>query len=477
MIAIDVAGPHTRTQSDPSHVIHIHHLNSHTHVYVLLKSSMVPLSRLLLRYTPTLVMGTAKSQFTYFHDGLTPLTASVLSTLSSNNIQLHHDWVSVVGAVVGRDDAAIRAGMHSVLSAAGSHDAFLRRLQLEDMPVQTAMLLLRQCMVPAMNHFLRCIAPGCIEDEARHFDQRVVEAAMHKLDLDDGERSERTTTLLQRKLRDGGWGLIPAARTSPAAFLGSLAICHAEPAFAPYCDATAVPYSSSLHGWIEDSMQRVRKAASGGDYQADIEPLLPATAGDFFRFYSTADPSVTTKLQRSLNAKATSSSMQAAVESLKQQSSRGERRQWAHHKAITAKGAWGWKAVRPEGPHLRLSDVEYAMAARLNLDLQPFSTRAMTTLPEHCPLCTHRHTRAPISFRDDPWHSLTCTNLIKGELSRRHDAVVDAIGRVAWMVGAQVKREVEGLDADSRKRPDLEVVFPGRRLLTDVVVVALADCE
>jgi hypothetical protein len=42
-------------------------------------------------------------------------------------------------------------------------------------------------------------------------------------------------------------------------------------------------------------------------------------------------------------------------------------------------------------------------------------------------------------------YKLTCTNLIKGELSRRHDAVVNAIGRVAWMVGGQVKREVEGL--------------------------------
>ena len=30
MIAIDETGPRTRTQSDPSHVIHIHHLNSHT---------------------------------------------------------------------------------------------------------------------------------------------------------------------------------------------------------------------------------------------------------------------------------------------------------------------------------------------------------------------------------------------------------------------------------------------------------------
>ena len=79
----------------------------------------------------------------YFHDSLTPLTSAVLSALSTNDIQLHHDWMGVVGAVVGRDDAAIRAGVHNVLSAAGGHDAFLRRLQLDEMPIQTAMLLLR----------------------------------------------------------------------------------------------------------------------------------------------------------------------------------------------------------------------------------------------------------------------------------------------------------------------------------------------
>ena len=93
----------------------------------------------------SLQLNTAKSHFTYFHDRLTPLTAATLTTLSANNIQLHHDWVGVVGAVVGRDDAAIRAGVRNILSAAGSHDAFLRRLQLGEMPIQTAMLLLRMC--------------------------------------------------------------------------------------------------------------------------------------------------------------------------------------------------------------------------------------------------------------------------------------------------------------------------------------------
>ena len=91
----------------------------------------------------SLQLNTAKSHFAYFHDSLTPLTSAVLSTLSANDIQLHHDWVGVVGAVVGRDDTTIRAGVHSVLSAAGGHDAFHRRLQLDEMPIQTAMLLLR----------------------------------------------------------------------------------------------------------------------------------------------------------------------------------------------------------------------------------------------------------------------------------------------------------------------------------------------
>ena len=148
----------------------------------------------------------------------------------------------------------------------------------------------------------------------------------------------------------------------------------------------------------------------------------------------------------------------------------GDKRQWAHHKAITAKGAWGWKVVKPECPQQRLADVEYAVAARMSLALDPFPARTMAQLPERCPLCTNRRTGEPMSLKDDPWHALTCTNHSKGELSRRHDTVVDAIGRVAWMVGAQVRKEVQELDRESRLRPDLEIVFPGRRLLSDVVV-------
>ena len=383
----------------------------------------------------SLQLNTAKSHFTYFHALLTPLTATTLTTLSANNIQLHHNWVGVVGAVVGRDDAAVRTGMRDTLAAAGNYDALFRRVQLDDMPLQTAVLLLRHCMMPCMNYYLRCTAPSCIEDEARQFDERVMEATMNKLGLDEGERHERTITLLQRKLRDGGWGLTAAVRTSPAAYLGSLAACHTEPAFAPYRDTTPLPSSSLLHGWVEDGLKRVQHAAPGGAYQTTIEPLLPLTASSFFTHYSTTDPSVTATLQRSLNAKANQHNVEAAVQQMKERSRRGEKREWAHHKAVTAQGAWGWRVVRPEEPRVRLSDVEFAIAARLSLNLKPFPACAMATLPEHCPLCRNNRT---VSLTDDPWHWLTCGKLVSGETRRRHDAVVGAISRMAEQVGAQV---------------------------------------
>ena len=72
--------------------------------------------------------------------------------------------------------------------------------------------------------------------------------------------------------------------------------------------------------------------------------------------------------------------------------------------------------------------------------------------------------------RHDPWHRLVCYGPSTGELRRRHIAVANAIARVAWQVGAQVKREVNGLKPGSKLRPDVQLASPGRLLLTDVVV-------
>ena len=52
------------------------------------------------------------------------------------------------------------------LAADSGSDAFFRRLQLEELPVQSAMLLLRQCATPRMNYALRCTPPECIAEQA-----------------------------------------------------------------------------------------------------------------------------------------------------------------------------------------------------------------------------------------------------------------------------------------------------------------------
>ena len=58
-------------------------------------------------------------------------------------------------------------------------------------------------------------------------------------------------------------------------------------------------------------------------------------------------------------------------------------------------------------------DVEFAVAARLSIDLRPFPTRAIVVLPENCPLCCHGMTGEPVSLRSDPWHWLVCTYIKK----------------------------------------------------------------
>jgi hypothetical protein len=53
---------------------------------------------------------TAKSHFAYFHDESAPLTRSARRQLADFDIKLHEDWLEVMGAIVGRDEQAIRAG-------------------------------------------------------------------------------------------------------------------------------------------------------------------------------------------------------------------------------------------------------------------------------------------------------------------------------------------------------------------------------
>jgi hypothetical protein len=72
---------------------------------------------------------TAKSCLAYFHDDTAPLLASLLRVLAEQDIAVQHDWIEVMGAVVGRDSEAVKQGLDCLAAKDNGSEAFFRRLQ------------------------------------------------------------------------------------------------------------------------------------------------------------------------------------------------------------------------------------------------------------------------------------------------------------------------------------------------------------
>jgi hypothetical protein len=223
-----------------------------------------------------------------------------------------------------------------------------------------------------------------------------------------------------------------------------------------------LPADSLLHGWLADGMARLRDAALGPELEST---LLPASASSFFAFYATAPSALTASLQSSISALANSRNREACLTAAKQLRPQDGGSALAHFTACSAPHASAWKRAAPAQPLTTLLDRQYRIAARLNLGLPPLSSNSQ--LPADCPLCS----AAENAVANDPWHWLVCPTQNKREMSTRHNAVVNALYRAVLLTGGQAQREVTGLQTDSRLRPDLQLVYPGRHVLTDVAVV------
>jgi hypothetical protein len=329
-----------------------------------------------------------------------------------------------------------------------------------ELPVQSAMLLLRQCAVPKMGYLLRCTPPPCIRQQAEAFDHQVLEAgAMNKLRLDEQERTDKTRRLLRAQLRHGGFGLTSAIQTSPRAYLGSLAAVREAPSLAPYCNPSySLPISSQLHGWIEGCMKTITATTP------ESTSSLPSSPSAFFHHYSTSSISLANTLQSTLSAQANSHQFQATLNAAKEARRQGDGKELAHLTTITAPRAAVWKTVVPSEGMLRLSDSHYKLAARLNLGLQPQAKEAVDR-PDSCPLCEKEG-----AFALDKWHLLSCVQGGQKALNLRHGEVMEALNCTVLQLGAQSEKEPRGLHSTDNRRPDLQLFFPNQHIITDVVV-------
>ena len=337
----------------------------------------------LLLPSVSLTCNTAKSNFVYFHDSVAPLMRRVKDTLAENNITVHREWIDLVGAVVGRDAAAIKAGHAAQLAADRGNDAFFRRLELEEMPVQSALQLLRQCATPRMNFTMRCTPPECIADQAARFDEQVMHAAATcKLKLRKHEQDERVQRILRSKLRHGGFGLTSALQTSPAAYLGSLAAVRDARVLAVYSSKKhPLPASTQLHDWIQNAID------THVQLSPDSATALPAAASAFFHHFTTTSSSVSSSLQSTLSEQATSHIYEASLTAAKQARRDGNGMEQALLMSISAPRAWTWKTALPTQKSLVLSNSAYRLAARLNLGLKPEASGPLSVVSRLCSKC------------------------------------------------------------------------------------------
>ena len=402
----------------------------------------------------SLQVNTAKSHFAYFHGEEEPLLRSVKETLADANIRTHDRWIETVGAIVGKDEDAIREGLNQMLNDDAGQEAFFYRLQLQGLSAQSAMLILRQCAVPQLNYLLRCTPPRCIREHAARFDERVLDAAYEKLAIPEEHTTETSNRILRAPLRHGGFGLTSAERTAPAAYLGSMAAVSNAPAFAANRQPESLPAGSALHSWIEDSMRTVL------DHAPANSKHLPATAASFISHFHAAPAAMRHTLQRTLSSQATKHSHEASLSAARNVKNIDGGKALTHLVSISAPRAWSWKAVVPSTQDLQLTDRQYRLAARDNLGMGPG-----VAMPANCPNC-----KAHKSIQADPWHFLSCPKEFKGEVQARHDEVVNALYRIVLAVGGQALREPTGMSAEDGSRPDLRILVGGQHIITDVVV-------
>lgn len=369
------------------------------------------------------------------------ISAETRAWLTSTGIRTNHAAFKYLGAIVGKDEAQMRA---LALQEVREMQPFFARLSSPYIPAQIALNLLYVCVLPKLNHLLRVCPPSVTQPAAELFDSYVRQIYLDRADILEHELTPDRRRLLAHPIKLGGRGLTSAAASAATAYVSSQALC------APILKQT-------LAGERKDSARLVNLEQAIATVREQAGPaaddLLPVPASAFNNFFAN-EPKLASSLHKALR-QAINNHQDLIITA-----DCDNKAKQAHHHSLTNGGANLVPTTLPLTPALNIDNQALSYHHRIALRLPP-----SRNMPIHC------HCNLPNgAFGPDPYHSLSCQKELSHTIQDRHDNLKLTVSRWCTQLGARVKVEPRNLDRDGEIRPDLFVQMGGKTYLIDVTV-------
>lgn len=352
--------------------------------------------------------------------------------------------METLGVPIGVDDNAFHLWFEKQIH---SHQEFINMLLRDDLSVQVALLLIRLCLIPRMGYFTRVLPPRLTSTHAASFDAIIFDTAARKLALPT-PLSDEAKLQLSLPIRYSGFGLRSVSALVNVAYWCSLA--QAAPDIVSIipdvnrrscllpCD-TQVPFARQLTNSHNELLTLEIPCGDTG--------VMPLDTEAFWKNYGSNRASK--GLQGVLTA-------HLDTQSYNHHLHLSPLKDVQRLKSASARNAGAWLTCLPSSPELTMSDDDFRGASRIRLGL-PYAD-----LPRNCACGTEIST--------DYSHFLSCKLLRRRSMTVRHDWLVHLLAKFFRSLGAVVHIEPRIFDVD-RVRPDLDIMFPTIRILSDITVV------
>ena len=354
--------------------------------------------------------------------------------LAQKGLRPSDTLIPALGTILTRDLRILGNWLHKEMMK--THTKMFQSITSKHMPTQVAFTLLRMCMVPAVQYWVRTAPPEATAKMAEEFDEKVMRAAAKILDIE--QLSTEAKYQLKLPVARGGFGLRSMAQARDAAWVATMAQS------VQFCNTLRQSHrlQRSVATPLECCIERLNTLAG--------REVIPGKADEMWQKY--LDTPGERGIQKELMAQIIEREHQTYLESDFVQHNLTRRVRWT---ALTNKDAGLWLTTIPTQQVMRLTDGHFRTAARIRLVLPP-----------------HNHLRScscGVHFERQPQHLLSCRSLLAMN-TVRHNIVRDTLIRFAATVSTPTVREPI-IDYKDAVRGDVTFYFRERPAVIDVSIV------